>query len=598
MDRFIRIVHNIVFISTILILVRVLFVSSFPVNDGYNMAATLYLGKVTWVVVAASLVIAFINRRFYRIGWVDLMVFALVLLLYFNSNSLPLYKEQALLILSLYYAVRLLYSLVEYAKYILPAVLIITLAAQLYIAYSQLFGNAASNHALFAFTGSFENPGPFSGFVAMLLPLATVVAFSKERFSGSVNSLKWGETVVKFGALVVVVAALAIVAGGGSRGALIATVVGGIVLYWKRSFITSIREWYSCHKVLGISLFVAGVALFVLAAYLLFMVKADSAMGRVVLWICSIKTILQNPFWGAGLGRFTACYGEVQSEFLSGRGFTDVFVRVADVPQFAFNELLHFGIEGGVVAMLLLAGIVVCAIYGALRSGKYIAKVYGSALVVLTLFSMVSYPLHVLPFLTIAVLLLAATVSEYEQGTGRYYDRAMIGIVLLVCSFLVWRNPYYKEERIVEWSRERHYYNMDIFRTTVDNYGMLLPDFRDNYAFLFEYGRALAQTEQYALSDSILTLGLQYSKDPMFLNLLGKNAVARGNFNSAEQYFKQSVTLLPNRHYPLYLLFDMYLQKGDTLNARIWGERVLNQPPKVNSKFIQEKQSEVRSRLK
>ena len=110
MDRFIRIVHNIVFISTILILVRVLFVSSFPVNDGYNMAATLYLGKVTWVVVAASLVIAFINRRFYRIGWVDLMVFALVLLLYFNSNSLPLYKEQALLILSLYYAVRLLYQ--------------------------------------------------------------------------------------------------------------------------------------------------------------------------------------------------------------------------------------------------------------------------------------------------------------------------------------------------------------------------------------------------------------------------------------------------------------------------------------------------------
>jgi hypothetical protein len=35
----------------------------------------------------------------------------------------------------------------------------------------QVYGYEASNHLLYALTGSFYNPGPYSGFLAMCLPL-------------------------------------------------------------------------------------------------------------------------------------------------------------------------------------------------------------------------------------------------------------------------------------------------------------------------------------------------------------------------------------------------------------------------------------------
>lgn len=599
MDRFIRIVNNIVFISTILILVRVLFVSSFPVNDGYNMAATLYLGKVTWVVVAASLIVAIINRRFFAVGWSDIMIVAFALLLYLNSSSLGLYKEQVLLLLSIYYSIRLLCALVDRSRYIFPLIMCGVLATQLYIAYSQLFLGEVSNHALFAFTGSFENPGPLCGFVAMLLPIPIYYAFKDEALVESENkSLNITNTFVKYCAAVVAMAGVALVVAGGSRTALIALVVGCLMLFVNRAMFNKLRGWYRDNRKLAIAVISVVVVLAVVALYLLFIAKADSAFGRLLLWRTTFAAIVENPFWGVGLGRFTSCYGEVQAELLSGLEPTDMWVRVADVPQYAFNEYLHFGVEGGVVAVLLLVGILVYTIYRSFKCGSVQGRVYGACLVVLAIFAFASYPFHVLPFMVVVTVVVATAVSNFERGFGRYYDRALFGLALLCCSFLVWRTPHYSDEKLTQWSSERRYYNMDIFETTVDNYGKLLPDFGDNYAFLFEYGRALAQTEQYELSDSILLMGSALSKDPMFLNLLGKNAVARGNYNSAEQYFKQSVRLLPNRHYPLYLLFDMCLQKGDTLNARIWGERVLNQPPKVNSKFIQEKQSEVRTRLK
>ena len=36
---------------------------------------------------------------------------------------------------------------------------------------AQVYGFTASNHSLYALTGSFYNPGPYSGFLAMTLPV-------------------------------------------------------------------------------------------------------------------------------------------------------------------------------------------------------------------------------------------------------------------------------------------------------------------------------------------------------------------------------------------------------------------------------------------
>ena len=39
------------------------------------------------------------------------------------------------------------------------------------LGFRQLYGFSVSNHSLYALTGSFYNPGPYMGYLAMVLPV-------------------------------------------------------------------------------------------------------------------------------------------------------------------------------------------------------------------------------------------------------------------------------------------------------------------------------------------------------------------------------------------------------------------------------------------
>ena len=77
----------------------VLFVSPYAVNDGYNLVATLYLGKVCWVVLIVALIMGVLKKEFFARCVTDLIVLALAMMLYLHSGSLELYKEQIILLL-------------------------------------------------------------------------------------------------------------------------------------------------------------------------------------------------------------------------------------------------------------------------------------------------------------------------------------------------------------------------------------------------------------------------------------------------------------------------------------------------------------------
>ena len=70
----------------------------------------------------------------------------------------------------------------------------------------QVYGYEPSNHSLYALTGSFYNPGPYSGFLAMCLPLA-------------LHEWLEGKRIWKHVALVALVLMLAVLPSGMSRSA-------------------------------------------------------------------------------------------------------------------------------------------------------------------------------------------------------------------------------------------------------------------------------------------------------------------------------------------------------------------------------------------
>ena len=95
----------------------------------------------------------------------------------------------------------------------------------------QVYGYEPSNHSLYALTGSFYNPGPYSGVLAMCLPVA-------------LHEWLKGKRIWKHVALVALVLMLVVLPSGMSRSAWVAALVAsGYVLgmhyrdkvcrYWK-----------------------------------------------------------------------------------------------------------------------------------------------------------------------------------------------------------------------------------------------------------------------------------------------------------------------------------------------------------------------------
>ena len=64
----------------------------------------------------------------------------------------------------------------------------------------QLYGVAMSNHAHFILTGSFYNPGPYSGFLAMIFPIAFYEWLRRRKEPKSIARLvkEWNGKEIRF----------------------------------------------------------------------------------------------------------------------------------------------------------------------------------------------------------------------------------------------------------------------------------------------------------------------------------------------------------------------------------------------------------------
>ena len=60
----------------------------------------------------------------------------------------------------------------ERLKLLISWLLILAGAVEAVWGLLQVYGYVASNHSLYALTGSFYNPGPYSGFLAMCVPVS------------------------------------------------------------------------------------------------------------------------------------------------------------------------------------------------------------------------------------------------------------------------------------------------------------------------------------------------------------------------------------------------------------------------------------------
>lgn len=595
-------IQNLILLVPLLMVLATVFVVSTELANG------VVSGKYFWFYLSIGLVvfatgISFnINRKQIHFSFIDLLILLFLLAgcivtYYYNkeiTNKLILF----ILTIALYFYFKIAISQYKWATFIFIVFFITTGLIESIWGLKQLYGFAPSQHSLFKTTGSFYNSGPFGGYLAMVLPMAVYYLLDDYRiFKRKINRyytpyyIRWGISLVASISILLVLPATM------SRASWIAAICSCSIvcicyLLKQKKILKDIKQYLKQHRK-TVFVFSVITAVAVLIALIgIYNLKKNSADGRALIWKISAQAIIEHPM-GVGLGGFSNAYGEAQATyFASGKGTTQE-QYVAGNPEYAFSEYLQIALEFGIVPSLIFVCIVISTLAFAVKRKQYAAL---GGLISILVFSSMSYPLNLLPFVIAFVFLLA--LCSDKKTSSKYRTKEVIRVNILLLSllsivYLCIYNRYPTYDAYNKWSRTRMLYNVNLNADASKEYAKLEPFLNHEIQFLFEYAQCLSKLEQYEESNSILRKAMRISCDPMLYNIMGKNNQAVQHYEEAEHNYIKASNLIPSRLYPYYLLAKLYNEKGDSDKACQTFKIMQTKEIKIHSPAIDEMRQEI-----
>lgn len=377
----------------------------------------------------------------------------------------------------------------------------------------QLFDLRASNNVRYVLTGSFENPGPFGGFIAIMLAILVAYVLLNR------NVDKWYEKVLVVLSMISCALCIVVLPASMSRAAWLALGVAALVLGLKE---LNLADWIRKHK--RSAIITSVLVLMVMTG--VFFIKKDSAIGRLHIWNIELRAIADKPWTGYGKGSVLGVYGETQAEYFAEKDRSEIIKKVAGCPEYAFNEYLKIGIEYGIPTMFAVIAMLIVLIILLLK----VRSPFAYGLIAFCVFACFSYPLSVVEI-----------KSEAEK----------------------------------QWESVRYLSGMELYEDAIEEYAPLYEDLKDNYRYLYDYGYALFKCGRYSESIKVLKEGATISSDPMFYNIMGRNNEALGLYEAAECCYMRSHNMVPSRIYPLFLLMNLKIDLSENVEAIELGKEIM-----------------------
>ena len=450
----------------------------------------------------------------------------------------------------------------------------------------QLAGCAMPGNLLFTLTGTFNNPGPYSGYVAV----GYMLCFNE--WLGLKE--KGRRTPVYFVVEIVLVLLLCVLIAAMSRAAWLAVVVSSVWLCFVRySWHRRLSHYLHENKWKVIS---GGVMLLSVCVGLLcilgFVIKGNSALGRLFIWKLCIQAIAGQPLTGYGDGSFMHVCGVLQEKHFASGDYEAWEEYVAGIPEYAFNDYLQIAVEKGLLVLILFLAIICLAWYRSYRRKKY---GFCAVLMSLSVFAFFSYPLQI-PVLQVTFYAIIGMCFWEDILRSRFW----LVLIVLFLGGTGWAictdNSY---SAYVNWKKDSRWYYNGKYEIAEEKYVRLYPLLKGNHNFLYEYGHILYELGKYEQSVDIVEEALELCNTQVVWYLQGMNYWKLNRYEEAEKCLIRSRNVLPIRIYSYYVLTKFYADpvcfqpEKMKENARI----VLTKEPKVMSKAIEDMREKVRALL-
>jgi len=319
--------------------------------------------------------------------------------------------------------------------------------------------------------------------------------------------------------------------------------------------------------------------------------KLNSTVGRYFIY----KTILSNistvPFLGFGFNSFKLVYSQWQSNLFINNVVWDKFHLLADAPSYAFNELLHFYIEFGVISVLMYAFFTFlnCRI---LFKSHVNSKIFAISSLSILFYSLFSYPFH-------SFWILLLFLNNHLIILGISLQRSKFTIFLSLCFFIFgiyyFYRPYlvgkevWKFASVIPISEKKEKlkaYNEAFLNLSKDQY------------FLFDYANYLNSINfNNQTIDLIKKQELYFNQYQKFI-LLSEIYYKNNNLKLCSEALINANYLIPNRYIPLAGLLKLSEINNDTLLISYYSNKILAMPVKVPSVIVSEIKNKANNALR
>ena len=444
---------------------------------------------------------------------------------------------------TLYTGLRLLFSSTEIPERIIVVGIILCAFYEVFIGAKQIV-NDSSRHNLYAITGSFLNPGPYSAFLSLGLVM-----------SCQIKKGYWLPAIF-----------VILLPATWSRAALLSAAVCIGIIYW------NLWKRWKWQIAIGSLIILIG----------LYFLKQGSADGRSIIYLISLLCIFNAPMFGTGIGSFCHQYAEEMASFY--HQHTSFNYQSADVIESAYNCMLQIGVEQGVIGMGLAVMLLALLFLRLNMKGKTLKM----GLLCLLIFSMFSYPFDQLPYQIIFVLITAFAATDkkniiFTKWWNLWSKKFLLPVTALVCILII-SSFAHKHIKLREKAESDYQLMAGINHSAfIDDYYELLPYLRGNAHFLFDFGKFLASEGRYNDSNAILRLGSLISNDPMFYVVQGNNYSEMDLYAEAEKAYQKAFDIMPNRIYPLYRLMVIYEKENKIKQMVQMARKVADFSVKVTS---------------
>ena len=424
----------------------------------------------------------------------------------------------------------------------------------------------------FPILGSFDNPAGFSSCLVVGVPF--YLGFIKENNNRRYYVLS-----------LLLVNLTAIMLSGSRAGILSVFIIFFLYLY--RQYI------YAFDRIKKKRVLFFALLFFVTLIFILFSLKKDSAIGRILIWKVTCDMIADSPILGSGSGFFRANYMPYQADYF--KNISDnAYSFLADNIVSPFNEYLFLTVEFGIIGLFLLSSVLFCFFY--FNKNRYSSFI--GVIISMIIFSLFSYPFRY-PFVWVAIIYSLARVSVdlptiYQLGKRSVSCVKMgISVVLVLAGFYLWKDICFE----YDWGKIAHLSLSGKTKMVIEDYKDLYDRWNGNPYFLYNYGAELNYIGRYEDSSVVLEECKYFIDDYPLRMLLADDYFCLKEWNLAKSHYEMASYMCPNRFLPLQGLVNVYDSIDCPDIARKLALDIIEKKEKVPSAIVSQIKTRMRMRM-